>query len=562
VTRKCWLELESMNATVILQARTTSSRLPGKSLLPVAGYPSAVLAALRAANLGTLVLAATSDDASDDGLAQTFRDHNIEVFRGPLNDVLGRYYLATLKLARDSVVIRLTGDNVLPDGAFVQELASALVESGADYLCADWPQSRLPYGLAGEAFFVDGLRKAHAAATSEYDREHVGPWMARNCRVRNYSPSSLQQSDYSHLRCTIDDDEDYGRIVRLFDGVADPIGAGWLELTRKLSTLPGEPEFRVPYTVIDNRVHSAMTLGTVQLGMEYGAVNRVGKPRRSAAIEIVRQAIAHGVNALDTASCYGDSEQILGEALSGAWRSRAEVITKLDPFAEIASDESASQVRAAVERSVDDSCRALGVDRLAVLLLHRWNHHDAWGGAAWKHLVELRDDGKIGKLGVSISEPWEALAALEDPDIQHVQLPMNVLDGRWKTHGIDHELAQRPEIVVHARSTFLQGILLHPADCWPVSGEYDAQGCVERLHMLVTKFDRENIADLCLAYVRAQSWITSLVVGCETTAQLKENLKFFRLPALTLEQCEEIEHSLPPAPNDLLNPAKWKPAHA
>lgn len=551
-----------MNATVILQARTTSSRLPGKSLLPVAGYPSAVLAALRAANRRIRVSAATSDDASDDGLAQTFRNHHVEVFRGPLNDVLARYYLATLDLASGSIVIRLTGDNVLPDGAFVQELASALVESGAEYLCADSPQSRLPYGLAGEAFFVDALRKTHAAATSEYDREHVGPWMARNCRARNHSPRSLEQSDYSHLRCTIDDEEDYRRIVRLFDGVGDPIGAGWMNLTRKLSTLPGEPEFRVPYTVIDNRVHSAMTLGTVQLGMEYGAVNRIGKPRRPAAIEIVRQALAHGVTAVDTARCYGDSEQVLGEALSGAWRSRAEVITKLDPLVEIAPDESASRVRIAVERSVDDSCRALGMDRLAVLLLHRWNHHDAWGGAAWRHLVELRDNGKIGKLGVSISEPWEALAAMEDPDIQHLQLPMNVLDARWKAHGIDHELAQRPEIVVHARSTFLQGILLHPADCWPVSQEYDAQGCVEQLHALVRKFGRENVADLCLAYVHAQSWITSLVVGCETTSQLKENLKLFLLPALTLEQCEEIEHSLPAVPNDLLNPAKWKPAHA
>jgi aryl-alcohol dehydrogenase-like predicted oxidoreductase/spore coat polysaccharide biosynthesis protein SpsF (cytidylyltransferase family) len=551
-----------MKATVVLQARTASTRLPGKSLLPVAGYPVAVLAVLRAANQGCRILAATSDDASDNGLAQTFQDHNIQIFRGSLNDVLGRYYLATLDLPCDSIVIRLTGDNVLPDGSFVEELAAALVGSDVDYLCAVSPQSCLPCGLAGEAFFVDVLRKAHAAATSEYDREHVGPWMARNCRARNYSPRSLKQSDYSHLRCTIDDEEDYSRILRLFDGVGDPIGAGWLDLTRKLSALPGEPAFRVPYTVIDNRVHSAMTLGTVQLGMEYGAVNRIGKPRRVAAIEIVRQAIAHGVTQLDTARCYGDSEQILGEALSSAWRSRAKVITKLDPLVAVASDESANQVQVVVDRSVDDSCRALGVDRLAVLLLHRWSHHDAWGGAAWKRLVDIRNDGKIEKLGVSISEPWEALAALEDPDIRHLQLPMNVLDARWKAEGIDHKLAQRPDVVVHARSTFLQGILLHPAEYWPVSGEYDARFCAARLHKLAQKFERENLADLCLAYVRAQSWITSLVVGCETTAQLKENLNLFRLPALTLGQCEEIEHSLPPAPDDLLNPAKWKPAHA
>jgi aryl-alcohol dehydrogenase-like predicted oxidoreductase/spore coat polysaccharide biosynthesis protein SpsF (cytidylyltransferase family) len=559
---KIRFELESMRVVVILQARTASTRLPGKALLPVAGYPGAVFAALRAANRGHQLLVATSDDASDDELAQTFRDHGVEVFRGPLSDVLGRYYLATSELPGDCIVIRLTGDNVLPDGGFVGELASAFLQSRLEYLCVSSPQSRLPYGLSGEVFSVDVLRKAHAAASSAYDREHVGPWMARNCCAGSYSPSCLEQSDYSHLRCTIDDDEDYRRILRLFSEVDDPVHAGWLDLTQKLNSLPGEPAFRVPYTVIDNRVHSAMTLGTVQLGMEYGVVNHAGKPRRSEAIAIVRRAIAHGVTALDTARSYGDSEQILGEALTGAWSSRVEVITKLDTLTSVPPDASADQVRAAVERSVNNSCEALGTNRLATLLLHRWGHHDAWRGAAWRHLLELRDNGRIARLGVSISEPAEAFAALQDPDIQHLQLPVNVLDSRWKAHGIDRELAGRPDVVVHARSTFLQGILLHPADCWPVSQDYDAPSCVQRLHGLARKFDRENVADLCLAYVRSLSWVTSLVVGCETMSQLEQNLKSFRLPELTSEQCGEVEQYLSVAPDDLLNPSKWNRAHA
>jgi spore coat polysaccharide biosynthesis protein SpsF len=555
-----------MSVIVILQARTASTRLPGKALLPVAGYPSAVLAALRAANQGHRVLVATSHDAADDELARTLRDHGLEVLRGPLNDVLGRFYLAISELAGDSTVIRLTADNVLPDGGLVNELKSAFDESGVEYLAASSPQSRLPYGLGGEVFSVEALRKAHAAANSAYDREHVGPWMAKNCRSTLYSPPNLE-SDYSHLRCTIDDQEDYERIIRLFEGVSDPVGAGWLDLTRKLNSLPGEPAFRVPYKVVgnqihENQVHSTLTLGTVQLGMEYGAVNRTGKPRHPVAIEMVRQAIAHGVTALDTARAYGDSEQILGEALAGAWGSRAEVITKLDPLASVPPDARPGEVRAAVDRSVSESCRALRTNRLAVLLLHRWSHHDAWRGEAWRRLLELRENGTIGRLGVSISEPWEALAALKDRDVRHLQLPMNVLDARWKAHGVDRELSYRDDVVVHARSVFLQGILLHPADCWPVPEDYDAPACVKRLHDLARKFGRESVADLCVAYVRSQSWITSLVVGCETLPQLEQNLRLFRSPTLTIGQCDELEQSLPPAPDDLLNPAKWKPAHA
>jgi aryl-alcohol dehydrogenase-like predicted oxidoreductase/spore coat polysaccharide biosynthesis protein SpsF (cytidylyltransferase family) len=548
-----------MKVIAILQARTVSTRLPGKALLPVAGYPSAVLAALRAANQGHELLAATSDHPSDDELAQTFRAHGFSVFRGALNDVLGRYYFAAASLPGDSIVVRLTGDNVTPDGEFVGALLSAFLESRLDYLWVSSLKSRLPYGLSGEVFSVDALRKAHAAASSAFDREHVGPWMARNCRAGTFSP--LKLPDCSHLRCTIDDEEDYRRILRLFDQVSDPVRVGWLELTQKLSSLPGEPAFRVPYKLIDNQFHSAMTLGTAQLGMEYGAVNRTGKPARAEAIAMVRQAIAHGVGALDTARSYGDSEEVLGEALSGAWASRVNVITKLDGLASVPPDASTDQVRAAISRSLSDSCTALRTDRLVGLLLHRWCHHDAWGGAAWRHLLDLRDSGKIARLGASVYEPWEAIAALQDPDIQHLQIPMNILDSRWKAHAVDRELAQRQDVVVHARSAFLQGILLHPADRWPVSQDY-AQSCTQALHTLARKFDRQDVADLCLAYVRSQPWVTSLVVGCETMSQLKQNLSLFQLPELTAEQCEDLEHALPVAPDDLLNPGKWKPTYA
>jgi aryl-alcohol dehydrogenase-like predicted oxidoreductase/spore coat polysaccharide biosynthesis protein SpsF (cytidylyltransferase family) len=551
-----------MKPIIILQARTSSKRLPGKALLRVGGYPIAVLAALRGANQGHRLLVATSSDAADDELAKVFRDAGIEVFRGPLDDVLARFYLATVNLADDYFVIRLTGDNVIPDGEFVGELASAFLRSGAEYVNVPSPQSRLPHGLSGEAFSIDALRRAHTTASSVYDREHVGPWMARNCTAGSYLPMGDKQPDYSHLRCTIDDEADYKRIVHLFEGVDDPVHAGWKKLAEKLCALPGEARFRVDYTVINDRVHSAMTLGTAQLGMEYGAVNGSGKPGRPQALAMVRQAIAHGVTAVDTARCYGDSEQVLGEAFSGAWASRAELVTKLDTLSSIPSNASIDEVRSAVRRSVSDSCKALRTERLATLLLHRWNLRDAWRGAAWRCLLELREEGKITRLGASVSEPSEALAALHDPDIQHLQLPMNVLDSRWHRNGVDREVANRPDIVVHARSPFLQGILLHSADLWPSFEDYDTQSCVRRLQSLALKFARENVADLCLAYVRSQSWVTSVVVGCETISQLEQNLGLFRTPKLTSEQCEEIESSPSIAPENLLNPAKWIRTHA
>lgn len=306
------------------------------------------------------------------------------------------------------------------------------------------------------------------------------------------------------------------------------------------------------------RAHSELTLGTAQLGMAYGIANRVGQPSRSAAVGLVHQAIAYGVMYLDTARGYGESEEVLGEALHGSWRSQAEVITKLDPLAAFSSDADAAAVRAAVDESVSTSCRELRTNHLPVLLLHRWLHKKQWQGAVWRRLLELQAEGTIGVLGASLYDPEEALEALQDPEIQHLQLPVNVLDWRWKAAGIGHVISRRPDVVVHARSAFLQGVLLQPPEMWPSTDHYDAKACVNRLRDITQKFGRDGVADLCLAYLRAQPWITSIVTGCETVEQLDHTVSLFRRPALKSEQCEELEHALPQAPTTLLNPSQWK----
>ena len=543
-----------------MQARTSSSRLPAKALLQVAGYPSAVLAALRAANQQHETIFATSDDPSDDELVRQACAQGLSVFRGPLNDVLSRYHLATAGYPDDCVVIRLTADNLLPDGRFVDELAKAFVPSGAEYISTDSVLSGLPYGLSGEAFSVAALRRAHREATSASDREHVGPWIERHCRSAIFRPQSLENSDFSYLRCTIDDEEDYRRILRVFDGVADPLGVGWQDLMRKLAGLPGEPAFRVPCRTVAGRRHSELTLGTAQLGMEYGAVNEHGKPSVEQAVAIVRRAIAHSVTAIDTARAYGTAEEVLGRALGGAWASRVEVITKVD-LAGLAADASAPQVRAAVDESIQRSRRAIGASQLAVVLLHRWQDHDSWQGAAWQRLLELREAGNIAVLGASVYETREALEALQDPVIEHLQIPMNVLDWRWEEDGVDRAIASRPEVVVHARSALLQGVLAHPPSRWPAVEGFQPQECSRMLGRLAKEFGRESVVDLCLAYVRSLAWVTSVVVGCETMDQLEENLRLCRTPKLSREQCEHLRQALPQAPEEFLNPAKWKITH-
>jgi len=195
------------------------------------------------------------------------------------------------------------------------------------------------------------------------------------------------------------------------------------------------------------------------------------------------------------------------------------------------------------------------------VLLHRWQHYHEWNGSVWQRLLELRDAGKIANLGVSVYEPEEALDALLDPMIKHIQIPINVLDWRWKKAGVDRASEERPDVIVHARSVLLQGLLGAPAEAWPVFSSRDSSNCVRSLRELAERFGRDGIVDLCIAYVRSLPWVTSVVVGCETLGQLEDNLRFFHTPHLSEDRCAELETSLPVAPKELLNPSKWKLVH-
>ncbi len=526
--------------------------------MPIASVPMAGLAALRAKNCGLTTIVATSSDPTDDELAFTLRGLGVAVVRGPLDDVLGRFEVALANVPNEATVVRLTADNVIPDGALLRELIASFEGSGVDYLATRWPEDRMPYGLSAEVFTAGMLRGASRAATTPHDREHVTPWIRRHTQGGGFRPRELGDTDLSHLRCTVDDVEDYERIARLFDGVDDPVGAHWLALVRALQRLPGEPAFRIPYRRVGDTLHSEMTLGTVQLGVDYGIVNRTGKPAEGDAQNIVRAAIAHGVTSLDTARGYGDSERVIGQALAGAWRSRVTVVTKLDPLADLAHDARRVEVSRAVRKSVEASCAALETNTLPTLLLHRWAHRDAWKGAAWSTLLDLRAEGTIGRLGASVYDPEEARCALEDLDVVHLQLPFNLLDRRWQAAGVDESAQARADVVIHARSALLQGLLAHGAERWPPIPGLDAARVTRAVSEQAGRLGRASVVDLCLAFVRAQDWITSVVVGCETVYQLSENLGLFRTPRLTAAECEEVARAVPEVPSRLLNPAKWR----
>ena len=302
-----------------------------------------------------------------------------------------------------------------------------------------------------------------------------------------------------------------------------------------------------------------LVLGTAQLGLAYGAANRRGQPDEAQARLILRSALTAGVNWIDTAAAYGTSEARIGAHVPLG--STARVVTKLAPLDEMHDETPIAEVIRAVDESVRRSCHRLRTDRLDALLLHRARHLTWREGAIWRRLKMLRDGGAIFDLGVSVYTPEEALEALANADVRHIQLPFNLLDWRWRDGGVIEALYARPDVTVHVRSVYLQGLLAAGAQAhWPTITGVDAADLNFQLLDLTRRLNRESVADLCLAYARSQDWIDGIVVGMEHVSQLALNLALFKRPRLTVEESRHVEETLPRAPEQLLNPAQWPKA--
>ena len=528
---------------VVIQARTSSSRLPGKVLLPIGGVQIATLIARRFQRFGMDVVVATSDDRTDDILALELERANVPLIRGDLRNVLGRYGKATADMTDEDICVRITADNVFPDGRFVGSLLEEFEQGGADYLNSS---NRLPYGLAAEIFTLRALRDAVAEAVDEYDIEHVPPWIKRN-RVCRMSDNDLGRGELRHLRCTVDTLQDYVATARLLQGFDDPVTADFEALVEALITAD------------QRRTSNAsggapFVLGTAQLGMSYGRANAVGKPTADQAVAMVRAATEAGVRTFDTARAYGDSERMLGLARQALPNAELDLITKLSPLGGLDEAATETTVRDRVRASIYRSLHELRVRALPVVLLHRAAQLDQNGGLIWDELKRMKTEGLINKLGASVQTPDELATALERTGVEHVQLPFNLLDGRWDKVAA----GAGPGVTIHVRSAYLQGLLVTAdASMWPRVEGVDPGPMIREMDALVEQFGRESRQDLCLAFVRGASWVDGVVVGAETLDQLTENVRLFQRPPLSPDQQAVVRETFPDMPERLLNPALW-----
>ncbi len=288
-------------------------------------------------------------------------------------------------------------------------------------------------------------------------------------------------------------------------------------------------------------MNNKLAIGTAQFGTNYGIANTTGKVSSVEAASILDFAWRNGVDTIDTAIVYGESEAILGSIGITNWK----VVSKIP-----AVPMDCSNIAEWVKKSVYSSLIRLKVDKLYAVLLHSSgellkNH----GTKLYGTLLKLKQEGVINKIGVSIYDPSELDFLVDAFDLDIVQAPFNILDRRLINSGWLDKL-EKMNIEVHIRSVFLQGLLLmKPQDMpdyfnqwepvWKKLDKWMADHPVSRLQA-------------CIGAALSIPQISRIVVGVDNLLHMKEICRTFSLPLINPPAylaCNDI---------NLINPSLWQ----
>lgn len=257
-----------------------------------------------------------------------------------------------------------------------------------------------------------------------------------------------------------------------------------------------------------------LALGTVQFGMDYGISNQQGQISESEVSDILSTAQAHQIDMLDTASAYGNAEQVIGKL----HHQRFGLITKI-----------ADKDIDVIEQIIANTMQRLNATSLYGLLLHSTEHLLSSDlSVSIAKFLSLKASEQVHKVGVSVYSPDELQAVLEvfTPDL--VQLPMNVFDQRFLQSGMLQRLKDN-SVEIHVRSAFLQGLLLMPEDQIPKH----FSPFIEHIHYYFKQLEEKEQSKVQGAlgfFHTVPQLVDRLVVGCCSTHELVEIIAAFSKP--------------------------------
>lgn len=261
-----------------------------------------------------------------------------------------------------------------------------------------------------------------------------------------------------------------------------------------------------------NGMAAKLGIGTVQFGLDYGISNKTGKTSRQEAKTILELAAELGIDMLDTAAAYGDSECVLGEALTSSHD--FSIVTKVP----------AASTPDALEQHFMSSLERLKQPFLYGLLMH--NPDDLLGQDGpqlMDRMLTLKAKGLVKKIGISVYTPEQVTQVLARFPIDLIQIPLNIFDQRFLQNNFLAELKQLG-IEIHVRSAFLQGLLLMEADAnlQPYFAPFKTH--IENYHAERKRLGF-NPLQAALGFVLSVKEVDRVVIGVNNAEQLREICK-------------------------------------
>jgi aryl-alcohol dehydrogenase-like predicted oxidoreductase len=297
-----------------------------------------------------------------------------------------------------------------------------------------------------------------------------------------------------------------------------------------------------------NPVAGKLGLGTVQFGLSYGVTNHRGQTPESEVMRILAEARKAGISMLDTAALYGNSETVLGDALTCFAGTPFRIVTKTPKWGK---DSIHPEDADRLEHSLLESLRKLRCSCIYGLLLHHCEDATAPGGELlFERMVSLRTQGLVGKIGVSAYSPKQVDAVIARHTIDLVQVPFNVIDQRFRTSGCFSRLKQRG-IEIHTRSAFLQGSLL--VDPKTLPPHFEKYLPLFRQFREVCAAQGLSPLSVALQFVLNQKEVDCCIFGVTTAAEFQQILQSVTLQAVNLDF-----EALPSDDETLVNPTHWK----
>ena len=283
-----------------------------------------------------------------------------------------------------------------------------------------------------------------------------------------------------------------------------------------------------------------LILGTVQFGLEYGINNTLGKPSRNDVFNILDLAFESGIKSLDTADQYGSSSALIGEYHQSR-QHKFLVNTKFKVGQGVT-----------VKTQVTDSLASLKVESIDVYFYHSFKDLVQYPELK-KELVNLKEDQKICKIGVSIYTNEESEQAADIPEIDVIQIPFNVLDNSAQRMNSIQKAKAKGKII-QARSVFLQGLFFKSPESFPEK-LFPLRKYAEQI-LALSKGNELSIENICMAYVLNQAAIDQVIIGVDSVEQLKRNVSYAQSP-LSGSLINEID-SIDVKEKELLYPINWK----